>query len=110
MRVRAGGIGERDPAALVSEGSKRVLPRPGYVLALQATYLSDSDRTPQALWGINRAQNWNEFRLALRDFGAPQMNIVYADVTGTIAFIAPGRIPIRKNGEGMVPHPGWTGE
>jgi penicillin amidase len=37
-------------------------------------------------------------------------NIVYADVDGTIGFIAPGLVPIRRNGEGWLPAPGWTGE
>ena len=37
-------------------------------------------------------------------------NIVYADDTGTIGFIAPGLMPIRRKGEGWMPAPGWTGE
>jgi penicillin amidase len=36
--------------------------------------------------------------------------MVYADAAGTIGFIAPARIPIRKNGDGWMPMPGWTGE
>lgn len=78
------------------------------VLALEATFLEGEDRSPEALWGINRAQNWDEFRAALKDFVAPQQNIVYADVDGNIGFIAPGRVPIRGKGEGWVPSPGWT--
>ena len=37
-------------------------------------------------------------------------NIVYADVDGTIGFIAPGLVPIRGRGDGWLPAPGWTGE
>ncbi len=109
-RVSPGGFGNRNPAALVSAAAKKILPGRDYVLALEATYLNDSDRTPQAFWEMNRARNWSEFRQALSHFGAPQMNIVYADVGGTIGFMAPALIPIRKRGDGWIPHPGWTGE
>ena len=47
---------------------------------------------------------------ALQNFVGPPQNIVYADIDGTIGFIAPGRIPIRRNGDGWLPVPGWTGE
>jgi len=40
---------------------------------------------------------------------APQQNFVYADVLGNIAFIAPARIPIRREGDGWLPVPGWDG-
>ena len=43
-------------------------------------------------------------------FVAPQQNIVFADTSGEIGFIAPGRIPIRRSGNGWLPMPGWTGE
>lgn len=83
---------------------------PGYVLAFAATFLVDDDRTPDALWNLNRAGDWNEFRAALEDFLGPQQNMVFADTGGTIGFIAPARVPIRKNGDGWLPMPGWTGE
>ena len=34
----------------------------------------------------------------------------YADVEGNIGFFAPGRVPIRKSGDGWIPSPGWNGE
>lgn len=82
----------------------------GTVLALEATFLEGEDRTPQALWSMNRARNWDEFRAALRDFVAPEQNMVYADVDGNIGFFAPGRVPIRGKGDGWLPAPGWSGE
>ena len=82
----------------------------GTVLALQATWLADDDRSPNALWGMNRAGNWQEFRDALKDFVAPQQNMVYADVDGHIGFIAPARVPIRAQGDGWMPAPGWSGD
>ncbi|HEX4113972.1 MAG TPA: penicillin acylase family protein, partial [Stellaceae bacterium] len=82
----------------------------GTVLALQATWLLPDDRSPEALRGMNRAQNWTEFRDALKLFTAPEQNMVYADTTGNIGFIAPGKIPIRAKGDGYMPAPGWSGE
>ncbi len=82
----------------------------GDVLALQATFLAGEDRTPQALWEMNRAQNWQDFNAALENVVAPQQNIVYADVDGNIGFTAPGRVPIRAMGDGWLPVPGWSGE
>ena len=82
----------------------------GYVLSLAATFLTTGDSTAEALWGIDRAADWAGFRAALQSFVAPQQNMVYGDDAGTIGFIAPGRIPIRKSGNGWLPVPGWTGD
>ncbi len=83
---------------------------PGFVLALAATFTIPDDRSAEALWEVNRAADWPSFRAALRHFVGPTQNIVYADVDGTIGFIAPGRVPIRRNGQGWLPAPGWTGD
>ncbi|HNE05702.1 MAG TPA: penicillin acylase family protein, partial [Anaerolineales bacterium] len=37
-------------------------------------------------------------------------NLLYADVEGNIGYQMPGDIPIRKNGDGTLPVPGWTDE
>jgi penicillin amidase len=83
---------------------------PGFVLALAATFTIPEDRSAEALWEVNRAADWASFRAALQKFVGPMQNMVYADVDGTIGFIAPGLVPIRGNGEGWLPAPGWTGE
>ena len=82
----------------------------GYVLSLAATFLSPGDTTAQALWDINRTADWPGFREAVKSWVGPQQNMVYGDSSGTIGFIAPGRIPVRKQGNGWLPVPGWTGE
>jgi penicillin amidase len=84
--------------------------RPGYVLALATTFLRPGDRSADGLYGIDRAGDWQEFRAALKHFVGPQQNIVYAGSGGTIGFIAPGLVPIRKNGDGWLPEPGWSGQ
>lgn len=59
---------------------------------------------------LNQASNFEEFREALRYWDVPSQNIVYADIEGNIGYQVPGLMPIRKDGDGLVPVPGWTGE
>jgi penicillin amidase len=78
----------------------------GYAVALRWTAL-DPGRTADALFGIDKARNWTDFRDAARNFVAPSQNLVYADVDGNIGYQAPGLIPIRRTGHGDWPVPGW---
>ena len=57
---------------------------------------------------IARADSFEKFREALRQLACPGQNVVYADVDGTIGYQCTGRFPIRRNGDGTVPVPGWT--
>jgi len=66
--------------------------------------------TVQAILGMNRARNWDEFTNAIRDWTLPSQNMVYADRDGNIGYYQPGKIPIRAKGFGLLPVPGWTGE
>jgi penicillin G amidase len=59
---------------------------------------------------LNRATNWEEFRDAMRDWDVPPQNVIYADQEGNIGYIMAGAIPIRAQGQGLLPSPGWTGE
>jgi penicillin G amidase len=82
----------------------------GFVLALAATFTIPEDRTAEAVWEIDRASDWESFRSAAQKFVGPVQNIAYADADGTIGFIAPGLVPIRRKGDGWMPVPGWSGE
>ncbi|MDI6695266.1 MAG: penicillin acylase family protein [Anaerolineales bacterium] len=84
------------------------LPSP-YAIALRWTALEPGP-VFEAIWGFNKAQNWEEFRAAARNFIVPAQNLLYADVDGNIGYQMPGNIPIRKNGDGRLPVPGWTDE
>jgi penicillin amidase len=64
----------------------------------------------QSVLAIDRAQNWDQFRDALRLWDVPSQNFVYADVDGNIGYQFPGTIPVRAAGDGTRPVPGWTGE
>ena len=64
---------------------------------------------------VDRASNWDEFRAALKHFGGPGQNFVYADTAGNIGYQATGRLPLRKGCDGDVPADGtkniceWNG-
>lgn len=81
-----------------------------YVVSFAWTALLPVDLTLQGGIKFNRAKNWNEFLQGAKDFGAPQQNMVYADIDGNIGFIAPGRVPVRSaqnDLKGLAPAPGW---
>jgi penicillin amidase len=84
--------------------------QPGFALALQASYLMEGDRSPQALWEMNHATDWNSFQRAFASFGAPEQNVIYADVDGHIGYLSLARVPTRVSGDGWLPSPGWSGE
>ena len=52
----------------------------------------------------------DEFRAAASNFHVPAQNLLYADVDGNIGYQMPGDVPIRKNGDGRFPVPGWNSE
>ncbi len=76
-------------------------------LALKWTAFS-SNNTIKALFLLNQASNFTEFREALRFWDVPSQNVLYADRDGNIGYQLPGLIPIRKSGEGTLPVPGWV--
>lgn len=64
----------------------------------------------EALFGMNSATNFDEFREAAKLMTAPSQNLIYADRHGNIGYQLPGRIPIRAKGDGNLPRPGWDPE
>ncbi len=69
---------------------------------------TETNRLFQSILGIDRATNWDSFRQALTYWDAPSQNFVYADVDGNIGYQMPGLIPIRAQGDGTMPVPGWN--
>jgi len=99
-------VGDFAPTPPGTPGAER---GEGYAIALRWTALQPS-RTADAIFILNRAADWADFRTAASRFAVPAQNLVYADVTGNIGYQAPGRIPIRTAGDGRWPVPGWTGK
>jgi len=61
-----------------------------------------------------QAKTWDDFKAASGNWGAPPLNLVYADTAGNIGWAASGRVPVRKNWDGLLPVPGdgryeWAG-
>ncbi|MEG3627247.1 penicillin acylase family protein [Streptomyces poriticola] len=79
----------------------------GYGVALRWTAL-DPGTTMDAVFAMDRAKDWNDFREAAALFEVPSQNLVYADRDDNIGYTLPGRIPVRAEGhDGSVPAPGW---
>jgi penicillin amidase len=60
------------------------------------------------------AKDWNGFLGAMRRWGAPSENQVYADTRGNIGWVAAGKTPRRVGYDGLMPVPGdgryeWNG-
>lgn len=76
-------------------------------LALKWTALQPSNEL-EAVIKMNKSSNWDEFLKALESFHTPAQNFVFASTDGTIGYRANGLIPIRKNGDSLLPVPGWV--
>ncbi len=80
-----------------------------YDVALAWTALTPG-RTADAIFELDAAGGWDEFRAAASSFEVPSQNLVYADVDGNIGYQAPGRIPVRRGYDGRWPVPGWKSQ
>jgi penicillin amidase len=79
----------------------------GYGIALKWTAL-EPGTTMDAVFAIDKAANWKDFRAAAAEFDVPSQNLVYADTQDNIGYTLPGKIPTRAKGDdGSVPVPGW---
>ncbi len=77
-------------------------------LALRWTFY-DPVLSLEGIFALNRARNWDEFRTALYDIGAPPLNVAYADVDGNIGWVIAGRLPVRPAHDGTLPVDGASG-
>ncbi len=71
--------------------------------------------TADAIFALNTAQNFTEFRAAAKSLAVPAQGLVYADVQGNIGYQAPGLIPVRRASTpgvppGYLPSPGWDSQ
>jgi penicillin G amidase len=115
---RARAVGERPPAWLggrpkdpapVSSGGPAPSGQPGYGVALRWT-ASEPSHTMDAIFAIDTARNWKDFRAAARLLTVPAQNLVYADTSGNIGYQMPGAVPVRRKGDGRWPVPGWDSD
>ena len=59
-----------------------------------------------AFMKLNTMKSWEDFTDAVRNFGVPGQNIIYADTAGNIGWRPAVYIPIRKEGHSLIPRPG----
>ncbi|MFI6350625.1 penicillin acylase family protein [Streptomyces sp. NPDC050560] len=79
----------------------------GYGVALRWTALEPGN-TMDAVFELDKARDWDQFRDAASDFEVPSQNLVYADTKNNIGYQAPGKIPVRAGDyDGSLPAPGW---
>ncbi|MFH8497533.1 penicillin acylase family protein [Streptomyces coeruleorubidus] len=79
----------------------------GYGVALRWTALQPGT-SMDAVFAMDRAKNWTDFRKAAALFDVPSQNLIYADTEDNIGYTLPGRIPKRsQDDDGSVPAPGW---
>ncbi|MFO7708675.1 MAG: penicillin acylase family protein [Desulfobacterales bacterium] len=58
---------------------------------------------------LRQARNWDDFKNAMKTFGAASQNTLYADTAGNIGLYCCASAPIRAPGDdGIAIMPGWT--
>lgn len=82
------------------------VPAGDFAVSIRWTAL-DAGSTARAIFALDTAGDFDEFRAAAAQFDVPAQNLIYADTEGNIGYQAPGRLPIRGAGDGWLPQPGW---
>ncbi|HET7397825.1 MAG TPA: penicillin acylase family protein [Intrasporangium sp.] len=121
MTVRStvhGPILSDEDAAITEAGDRSVIrgaPQGNrYAVSLAWTALRPTTAA-DAIFALDKARGWDDFRRAATLFSVPAQNIVYADTEGHIGYQAPGLIPIRRSATpdaapGFWPAPGWDSQ
>ena len=90
--------------------AKRSIDTDRFALALRWTALDIENQSIAGLFDMNRADDLDQFKQALRRNYAPMQNVVMADTEGNIAYQAAGVAPKRVLHQGLygvAPAPGW---
>ncbi|MFO8112844.1 MAG: penicillin acylase family protein [Desulfosalsimonadaceae bacterium] len=97
--------------ALSSKPAHPLMPpetKSDFRLAVQTT-LHEPDNSLEGMYALNTAADMDAAREAIRRIRFMNLNFIYGDADH-IAWQVSGRYPVRKNGRGHLPSPGWTGE
>ncbi|MFC7788003.1 penicillin acylase family protein [Microbacterium sp. MAHUQ-60] len=100
------GIGKGQAEAVLPLTDAPEIPPGDFAVSLRWTAL-DPGTTASAIFALDTAQDFTDFRRAASVFDVPAQNLIYADKHGNIGYQAPGRLPIRGSGDGWLPQPGW---
>ncbi|KAA8713827.1 penicillin acylase family protein [Pseudomonas cannabina] len=80
----------------------------GLSLALQVPSFKD-DKSLDAFFDLSRAPNVEKAFDTTREIRAITLNMVFADASN-IGWQVTGRFPNRREGQGLLPSPGWDGQ
>ncbi|MFJ4144271.1 penicillin acylase family protein [Pseudomonas sp. NPDC089734] len=83
-------------------------PGNGLGLALQTVDFKD-DKSLDAFFDLSRAPNVEKAFDTTREIRAITLNMVFADASN-IGWQVTGRFPNRREGQGLLPSPGWEGQ
>jgi penicillin G amidase len=77
-----------------------------FALSMRAVWL---DPLPtRGLIDVHRTTTFDEFRNKFREWPVTPQHFVFADTAGSIGWQLTGESPIRNNGYGVTPQPGWS--
>ena len=82
-------------------------PEGEWAVSLRWTAL-EPGTTAAAIFALNTARDFEQFRAAAAQFDVPAQNLLYADTEGNIGYQTPGKLPIRGAEDGTMPQPGWN--
>src|SRR5699024_12560692 len=82
------------------------IPPGEFELSLRLSAL-DVTTTAQAIFTLNRAENFGDLRQAASELEVPGQNLVYADRQGNTGNQAPDKLLIRCACDGFVRQTGW---
>lgn len=86
-----------------------IISRDKQVVALCWTGLGPTNDVA-GFWGIQRADNLEQFLAALDMLVVPCLNMAYADIEGNIGVHPAGALPLRTHGQGRIPLDGASGD
>ncbi|WP_239647893.1 penicillin acylase family protein [Nocardiopsis ganjiahuensis] len=104
LSTTAAGAGLREIGENPGEGDDAP-----YQVSLRWTALQPGSAA-DAIFDMNQARDWEGFREAAGKFDVPSQNLVYADNEGNIGYQSPGLVPVRGEGDGRWPAPGWVSD
>lgn len=78
-------------------------------ISMRWTALEFSDELFAAI-SLNKAKNWEDFKLALKHFTVPGQNFIYADKNGNIGYVCATKLPIRTSSSPTLVYDGSTDE
>ncbi|OJU41302.1 MAG: penicillin acylase family protein [Microbacterium sp. 69-10] len=100
------GVGKGSGEGVLPLTDAPEIPEGDIAVSLRWTAL-DPGTTAKAIFALDTAKDFTDFRHAASLFDVPAQNLIYADKKGNIGYQAPGRLPIRGAGDGWLPQPGW---